>query len=463
MLYNTLYSGPKIDELLEFGRSFKTIMNGWVKLKSDESNKINLDTLITPGNYSCEYWENSPSGVTYSSPLKVITSYVEDEIYQSIFSMGYNVDLYRRKYNKASESFEEWENILTDSAVVVEDTPPENPSEGELWINTSNGDSVINYYGKDGSWKTGYPYDYMDPIIYMSTKSEFPEGIYKYIDESIENVGGGSSEPIDYDSHINNQSIHITQSDKAIIEAKPTTEDLLESVETIGMDINVHIAEAAEDTGIDPSEFTNRVESVTSALDLHIANTDIHPSNDLRAKWDAAADGNHTHTKEEITINTDDIIGNYSIDQLPDLVRNCKHIQLDSLDAMLVLTPDDIKNGDFIFIVFSETSNILYQVVDDTKLGTMEAFVPLSSLETVVSWDDIDNKPETIEELGIDTIVPESIDSYADKLDAKQAEVENAFSDAAVLLGNDYPVVLESLIDMIDLKVQIINNIVEKA
>lgn len=460
MLYNTLYSGSKIDELLEFGRTFKSIMNGWVKLTSDETDKINIDNLLNPGNYSCDYWENSPSGVTYDSPLKIITSYVDDEIYQHIFSMGYNVDLYRRKYNKDTEVFDEWENVITTSAVMVGDAPPENPSVGEFWINTTDSDSVINYYSKDGTWKTGYPYDYMDPAIYTSTKSDFPNGIYDYIDECIKDVGS-SGDPIDYDSHINNSSIHITKSDKAAIDNKPTTESLLESVESIGIDINVHIAEAAEDTGIDMPEFNTHISNVNSTINLHTRNQDIHPSEELRSQWDRAADIDHTHTKEEITINTNDVIGTYSIDQLPPC--NSKHIQLNSLEDMLNLTTDDVTNGDFVFVVFGENDNTLYQVVDESKLGTIDAFVQFNSPMTILSWDDIENKPDSIEHLGLDTVTSSNLTKLTQSLDSKKDAVTNDLSDANLILSNDYPVVLESLIDMIDLKVKIINNIVDKA
>ena len=36
MLYNTLYNGPKIDELLDAISHIKTVVNGWVKLESTE-------------------------------------------------------------------------------------------------------------------------------------------------------------------------------------------------------------------------------------------------------------------------------------------------------------------------------------------------------------------------------------------------------------------------------------------
>lgn len=48
-------------------------------------------------------------------------------------------------------------------------------------------------------------------------------------------------------------------------------------------------------------------------------------------------------------------------------------IKVDTVTDMLVLTVDDVQNGDTVMII-GVTPPVQYQVVDDTKLGTMDAF-----------------------------------------------------------------------------------------
>lgn len=48
-------------------------------------------------------------------------------------------------------------------------------------------------------------------------------------------------------------------------------------------------------------------------------------------------------------------------------------IKVDTVTDMLALTVDDVQNGDTVMII-GVTPSVQYQVVDDTKLGTMDAF-----------------------------------------------------------------------------------------
>ena len=48
-------------------------------------------------------------------------------------------------------------------------------------------------------------------------------------------------------------------------------------------------------------------------------------------------------------------------------------IKVDTVTDMLALTVDDVQNGDTVMII-GVTPPVQYQVVDDTKLGTMDAF-----------------------------------------------------------------------------------------
>ena len=74
MLHKTLYSGSKIDELLEAILHIKIVVNGWVKLESAEDNKIDFNELINPGNFSFLYWINGPTDHTFVAPLNCIVT-----------------------------------------------------------------------------------------------------------------------------------------------------------------------------------------------------------------------------------------------------------------------------------------------------------------------------------------------------------------------------------------------------
>ena len=99
MLHSTLYNGPKIDELLDVISHIKTVVNGWVKLESTEEYPTNLNKLLNPGNFSTDYWTDSPTDTTFSSPLKVIVTKEKNLIRQYIFSTGYTDDGCTRTYN----------------------------------------------------------------------------------------------------------------------------------------------------------------------------------------------------------------------------------------------------------------------------------------------------------------------------------------------------------------------------
>lgn len=76
-------------------------------------------------------------------------------------------------------------------------------------------------------------------------------------------------------------------------------------------------------------------------------------------------------------VNTSDIDatrikGQLDISNIPPAGLN-NVIKVDTVTDMLALTVDDVQNGDTVMII-GVTPPVQYQVVDDTKLGTMDAF-----------------------------------------------------------------------------------------
>lgn len=133
MLYNTLYNGPKIDELLEAIGHIKSVVNGWVRFESTEDYPTDLNDLINPGNFSTMYWINSPEDYTFGAPIKVVVTKENDKNRQYIFSTGFNTDGHYRDYDPSTSKFGNWESIHLNKGITVSDTAPTNPKDNDLW------------------------------------------------------------------------------------------------------------------------------------------------------------------------------------------------------------------------------------------------------------------------------------------------------------------------------------------
>ena len=146
MLYNVLYDGPKIDEILGYANKIKAVSNGWIKQNSTSESPVDLNQLIRPGNFNMSYWKNGPENGSLISPLNMIVTNEQGIIRQYAFSTGYIIDAWFRTYNPDTSIFTDWQNIKTSNQLYVSDTAPDNPTQNMIWINTSNSDAVIQYY-----------------------------------------------------------------------------------------------------------------------------------------------------------------------------------------------------------------------------------------------------------------------------------------------------------------------------
>ena len=185
MLYNVLYDGPKIDEILGYTAHIKTVQNGWIKKESTIESPVDLNKMIIPGNFKLDYFSNGPENTSLITPLNLIITSEDQKIRQNVFSSGYIIDAWYRIYNPTDKSFTEWRNYRTDKKIYVSDTAPENPSNFTIWINTNNKDAIFQYYDANtDEWKKINPDDYMDPLIYNPNSVDFQNDVYQYIDNT---------------------------------------------------------------------------------------------------------------------------------------------------------------------------------------------------------------------------------------------------------------------------------------
>ena len=398
MLHSTLYNGPKIDELLDAISHIKTVVNGWVKLESTEEYPTNLNKLLNPGNFSTDYWTDSPTDTAFSSPLKVIVTKEKNLIRQYIFSTGYTDDGYTRTYNTNNGTMSAWESVHLNKGITVADIAPSNPKDNDLWINTSNTDSVIQYYDEAlGKWMSLNPYDYMDPNIYNPNHIDITN-IFKYIDEKVRNVSGGES-PVDFSAHIKDTSIHMTPSEKETFDNKMTDSNLLTAMQTIAEELNQYIATEASESGVDIPAIEKLINDISTTLTTHMNDTTIHPTQEQIDDWNSKADKEHTHSVDTIELDVSNVIGSLSIDQIPDEAKERMTV-VNTTDEMLSLTSANIQLGDWVFVNDSEYP-LFFVVTDSSKLGTLDGFIKFTPDKPELIWENVLNKPTKIEDLGI--------------------------------------------------------------
>ena len=155
---------------------------------------------------------------------------------------------------------------------------------------------------------------------------------------------------------------------------------------------------------------------------------------------------------------------NINIENIPDDARE-RQVTVTSEEALLALTINEVQNGDFVYIDYGEDNNEVLIVIDQTKLGTREAFLSYSTPSEELKWENVKDKPTTIEQLGIENSLDNSqVDSIIDDLSTKtasaQAEVD-ATVDRYEYCNNDRiknTHNLESEIDSSDYKLNVLYN-----
>ena len=113
-----------------------------------------------------------------------------------------------------------------------------------------------------------------------------------------------------------------------------------------------------------------------------------------------------TDLKGNITINTTTgsidatkLTGTVPLESIPKDAQ-AKIVQVDSDDARLALTTDDVQNNDVVVVVDTDgNTSSVYWVSDASKLGTADAanaFTPFpAGVAAAVDWSGVQNKPET--------------------------------------------------------------------
>ena len=368
MGYRIGYSGPEVDELLQKAYNFSVVNNGWAKLESSNINPVDLDSLVTQGNYSISFWQNGPIQLTTNGPINVSVTKdsSNNKIYQTIYDAG---KIYTRETSTTSFS-NTWVEKQNNTDLDIGSSTPQNPIDNYIWIDTSGDEPVIKVYKEiSGNWIPVSAADLAKASIYDPHGIKQP--IDTYLSQKIADADLSKAEE-DYNAHLidgesSGNPIHVTTEEKAKWNAGISKDDATTILNEFKTDMNSYADEKVNESAQTVGNISTRVDTVSNNIDTHIANSAIHITAEDANTFDNKAAGDHKHLNDgSVTVSAANIVGLIPIERLDPSVLE-RNYTVTSYEEMMNLTTDEIQNGDSVFI--NGTKQSAWFVVDDTKLG----------------------------------------------------------------------------------------------
>lgn len=253
--------------------------------------------------------------------------------------------------------------------------------------------------------------DYIaDGIIYdiQSVKIFRHKDIYPVATEVL--ISNNGDDILDIaNEHFTNQSIHFSVRDRASLLLRETINGANSKIYNLKKENEKYVDEKIVETDAKLTEIENEINVQSIRLDEHIENDDIHTTKEKQKYWSEKAEPDHTHFSDgRVEIDASKIVS--GIIEMARLPKGAKEriTKVKSNAEMLALTIEDIQNGDRVAVKHSDATAStpetwdVYEVVDETKLGTMDAFLSCSAgSSTYVDWENVEQKPNTIEGYGI--------------------------------------------------------------
>ena len=368
MGYRIGYSGPEVDELLQKAYNFSVVNNGWAKLESSNINPVDLDSLVTQGNYSISFWQNGPIQLTTNGPINVSVTKdsSNNKIYQTIYDAG---KIYTRETSTTSFS-NTWVEKQNNTDLDIGSSTPQNPIDNYIWIDTSGDEPVIKVYKEiSGNWIPVSAADLAKASIYDPHGIKQP--IDTYLSQKIADADLSKAEE-DYNAHLidgesSGNPIHVTTEEKAKWNAGISKDDAATVLGEFKSDMNRYADEKVNESAQTVGNISTRVDTVSNNIDTHIANNAIHITAEDANTFDNKAAGDHKHLNDgSVTVSAANIVGLIPIERLDPSVLE-RNYTVTSYEEMMALTKNEIQNGDSVFI--NGTKQSAWFVVDDTKLG----------------------------------------------------------------------------------------------
>ena len=402
MGYRLGYSGPEVDVLLQKAYKYSVINNGWAKLDSSDSNPVDLNSLVTQGNYSISFWNNGPVQLNTSGPINVCVTKDSSngKTYQAIYDAG---KVYLRETTGTSFS-NTWIEEQNNTDLDINASVPQNPQDNYVWIDTSGEEPTIKVYKESThSWIATSAADLAKASVYD------PQGIKQpidtYLNQKIVDADLNKAEQ-DYNAHLiegesSGNPIHVTTEEKTKLNASISKNDASTIVNALKTEMTSYANEKINTSTQEVSNISDNVNKISSNIDAHIADSSIHLTADDVTIFDNKAAGNHKHLNDgHVTVSTANITGMIAVERLDPSVLE-RNYTVTSYEEMMALTKNEVQNGDSVFI--NGTQQSAWFVVDDSKLGTVDAFIQYAAPAKELTWENIEGKPSTLAEYNITT------------------------------------------------------------
>ena len=371
MGYRIGYNGPQVDDLLQKGYKYSVINNGWTKLESSDLAATNLDTLVTPGNYSTSFWQNGPIQLVTNGPINVCVTKdsSSNTLYQTIYDAG---KIYIRSTTSTSFS-NTWREEQNNSSLEIGASTPVNPSDNYIWIDTSGDAPVIKIYKENrGEWVAISAADLAKKSVYDTNNIGKP--FTTYLDEKIAEGDLATAENA-YKKHIvegedTGNPIHVTSEEKLKWNAGISTSEADTLINKFKKDMQSYADEKVNTSSTKINDLTTEVNDQKRIMDNHMGDNTIHLTADQVTAFDNKAAGDHTHLNDgTVTVSTTNLTGLIPIERLDPTVLE-RNYTVSSYDDLFNLTKNEVQNGDSVYV--NETHPSAWFVVDDSKLGEYE-------------------------------------------------------------------------------------------
>lgn len=368
MGYRIGYNGPQVDDLLQKGYKYSVINNGWTKLESSDLAATNLDTLVTPGNYSTSFWQNGPIQLVTNGPINVCVTKdsSSNTLYQTIYNAG---KIYIRSTTSTSFS-NTWREEQNNSSLEIGASTPVNPSDNYIWIDTSGDAPVIKIYKENrGEWVAISAADLAKKSVY--DKNNVGKPFTTYLDEKIAEGDLATAENT-YKKHIvegedTGNPIHVTSEEKLKWNAGISTSEADTLINKFKKDMQSYADGKVNTSSTKINDLTTEVNDQKKIMDTHMGDNTIHLTADQVTAFNNKAAGDHTHLNDgTVTVSTANLTGLIPIERLDPTVLE-RNYTVSSYDDLFNLTKNEVQNGDSIYV--NETHPSAWFVVDDSKLG----------------------------------------------------------------------------------------------
>lgn len=431
MAYRLGYNGPEVDKLLQKAYTYSVVNNGWSKLESSDTDPADLNTLVTPGNYSVSFWKNGPVQMNTSGPINICITKdsATGKVYQTIHDAG---KIYIRETTSSSFS-NTWKEEQNDTELDISSAEPINPVDNYIWIDPSDDVPVIKIYKEStGTWENISPSDMAKQSIYDNKGVK--QNINTYLTNKIAEADLETAENA-YESHIvegeaEGNPIHVTDKEKLKWSNGISTEDAQPYITALETEMTSYADEKINTKATSVNSIESTINDDKTKINAHINDNTVHLTAKQVEEFNNKAAGDHKHLNNgSVTVSASNIVGQIPIARLDPSVLE-RNYTVTTYNEMLSLTKTEVQNGDSVYIN-SDTPSAWF-VIDDTKLGTTDAFIQYASPNPELTWDNIINKPTSISEYGVtDVYLKEEIDALYNEIMTslnKSKEIADAFS-----------------------------------